>query len=84
MPNQKEYPRTKEGSKIAKIVVDRDLCIAASSCIPPSPETFKLDEENKAVVIDANAAEDDAIITAAQSCPTKAILLFDSEGNQIN
>ena len=84
MPNQDEYPRTKEGSKIAKIVVDRDLCIAAQSCIPPSPETFKLDEENKAVVIDANAAEDDAIITAAQSCPTKAILLFDKEGNQIN
>lgn len=84
MANQKEYPRSKEGSKIAKIVVDRDLCIAAQSCIPPAPETFKIDEESKAEVMDANAAEDEALIAAAQACPTKAILLFDSEGNQIN
>ncbi|MFH1354417.1 MAG: ferredoxin [bacterium] len=84
MPNKKEYPRSKEGSNIAKIVVDRDLCIAAQSCLAPAPGTFEIDGENKAIVIDANAVDDDALILAAQSCPTRAILLFDKEGRQLN
>jgi len=83
MANQKEYPRTKEGSNIGKIVVDRDLCIGAASCIAVTPATFELNGENKAIVIDANAADDKTLKMAAQSCPTKAILLFDKEGKQI-
>lgn len=84
MPNQKEYSRNKEKSNITKIVVDRDLCIAAQSCLAPAPGTFEIDDESKAVVIDANAVDDDALMLAAQSCPTKAILLFDKEGKQLN
>lgn len=84
MPNQKEYIRHKEGSNIAKIVVDRDLCIGAQSCIAPGGGTFAINGENKAIVIDANAVDDEALMLAAQSCPTKAILLFDKEGKQLN
>lgn len=80
---KQEYIRTKEGSNISKIVVDRDLCIGAASCVATSPQTYKLDDENKAVVIDPNTAGDDELMMAAQSCPTKAILLFDKEGKQI-
>ncbi len=83
MANQKEYPRNKEGSNISKIVIDRDLCIAAQSCIAPGVSTYQLDEENKIVVVDPNAVDDDALIASAQACPTKAILLFDKEGKQI-
>ncbi len=83
MPNKQEYLRNKEGSKIGKIVIDRDLCIGAASCIAVSSETYKLDEENKAVVMDPNLIDDDTLLMSAQSCPTKAILLFDKEGNQI-
>ena len=83
MANQKEYPRVKDGSNIGKIVVDRDLCIGVASCIQVAPAVFELDGENKAVVIDANAVDDETLKQAAQSCPTKAILLFDKEGKQI-
>ncbi|MGC9599175.1 MAG: ferredoxin [Minisyncoccia bacterium] len=86
MANQSEYQRTKEGSKIAKIVVDNDLCIGAASCIAVAGTTFELSAENKAVVIagsGANAADDETLILAAQSCPTQAILLFDAAGNKI-
>ena len=83
MSNQKEYLRDKEGSQIGKIVVDRDLCIGAASCIAMATETFELDSENKAITMDANAEDDDTLMSAAESCPTKAILLFDKEGNQI-
>ncbi len=82
MANQ-EYKRNKADSKIGKIVVDRELCIAAGSCVAVTNETFKLDEESKAVVINPDAVDDETLIMAAQSCPTKAILLFDKDGKQI-
>lgn len=69
--------------KIGKIVVDRNLCIGAASCIAVAPGVFELDSENKAVVYNDKGADDETILLAAQSCPTQAILLFDEEGNQI-
>ncbi|MCX6716526.1 MAG: ferredoxin [Candidatus Taylorbacteria bacterium] len=83
MANTKEYIRNKEGSKISKVVVDRDLCIGAASCIAVSGATYELDGENKAIVIDPNAVDDTTLVMSAESCPTKAILLFDKEGKQV-
>ena len=83
MANTKEYARNKEGSNISKIVVDRDLCIGAASCIAVSGATYELDNENKAVVLDPNAIDDETLIMSAESCPTKAILLFDKGGKQV-
>lgn len=83
MSETREYPRTKEGSAISKIVIDRDLCISAISCIAVSDATFQLDEESKVVAIDPNAADDATLMAAAESCPTKAILLFDTAGKQV-
>jgi len=83
MANQKEYVRNKVDSSISKIVIDRDLCIGAASCIAVSGSTFELDNENKAVVIGADTADDETLKMAAESCPTKAILLFDKSGKQI-
>ncbi|OGN09381.1 MAG: hypothetical protein A3C61_00770 [Candidatus Yanofskybacteria bacterium RIFCSPHIGHO2_02_FULL_39_10] len=84
MANQKEYLRNRADSKIGKIVIDRDLCIGAASCIAVSSAVYELDNENKVVVIDPNAIDDETLILSAESCPTKAILLFDKEGNQIS
>jgi ferredoxin len=83
MANQKEYLRDRVDSLIGKVVVDRDLCISAASCIAVAPMVFELDPESKAVVIDANIVDDETLMMAAQSCPTKAILLFDKAGNQV-
>lgn len=69
--------------KIARIYVDRDLCIGAASCVAIAPGVFALDEENKATVINEKGADDETILLAAQSCPTRAIVLFDEQGNQI-
>ena len=70
-------------TKIGKIVVDRNLCIGAASCIAVAPGVFELDAENKAVVYNDKGTDDETILLAAQSCPTQAILIFDEEGNQI-
>ena len=73
----------KKPVKIGKIVVDRNLCIGAASCIAVAPGVFELDSENKAVVYNDKGADDETILLAAKSCPTQAILLFDEQGNQI-
>jgi ferredoxin len=83
MSNLKEYPRNRVDSKIGKIVIDRDLCIGAASCLAVSGTTYELDGENKAVVTGADSADDATLTMSAESCPTKAILLFDKEGKQV-
>lgn len=69
--------------KIGRIYVDRDLCIGAASCVAVAPGVFQLDGENKAFVVDEHGADQETIMLAAQSCPTRAIFLYDEEGNQI-
>ena len=69
--------------KIAKIEIDRELCIGAATCVALAPGVFALDKENKAYVFDANGADAEAIRLAAESCPTKAISLFDEAGNRM-
>lgn len=78
-----ELGRSPQGKKVAKIVVDRELCIGSASCVAIAPGVFALDEENKAYVINKEGADNETIIAAAKSCPTKAILLYDEDGRQI-
>ena len=80
------------------IKVDPDLCIGAASCVTIAPDTFQLNEENKAWVLDhgknpegnkyertveVTEEEKEEIILGAQSCPTLAVYVFDEEGKQI-
>lgn len=81
-----------------RIVVDPDLCIGAASCVTIAPETFQMNVENKAEVLDHGTAPDgpayertievseeerDTIMLGAQSCPTLAITIFDEAGAQL-
>ncbi len=66
-------------SKKFKITVDRNLCIGAASCVALAMKTFELDSENKAIVIDEGGDEAETIKLAAESCPTKAIILENIE-----
>jgi ferredoxin len=83
MANLKEYPRNRADSKIGKIAIDRDLCIGAASCLAVAGTTYELDGENKVIVTGADAADDATLMMSAESCPTKAILLFDKDGKQV-
>lgn len=74
---------TQTPKKIAKIVVDREMCIGAASCVAVAGRTFYVDEENRAVVIEPWGDDDEMIEMAAQSCPVLAIKLIDNDGNQI-
>src|SRR3989339_512386 len=42
-----------------RVMVDPDLCIGAASCVTIAPETFQLNEENKAWVFDHGQEPED-------------------------
>ncbi|MFH1711854.1 MAG: ferredoxin [Patescibacteria group bacterium] len=80
------------------IKVDPDLCIGAASCVTVDSNTFELNDENKAEVLDHGQApnqptyertievteeEKENIILAAQSCPTLAVFVYDEDGKQL-
>ena len=66
-----------------KVRVDRDLCIGVGNCVAYAPTVFKLDDENKAVVLDPSSVDDETLLEAAESCPENAIIVEDDEGNQL-
>lgn len=80
-----------------QVYVDRDLCIGAAPCVSVAPKVFELDDEAKAIVlpdaieaendnkirIKTEAADDDTLLMAAQSCPVQAIFVYDDDGKQI-
>lgn len=66
-----------------KVRVDRDLCIGVGNCVVIAPTVFKLDQENKAIVLDPSSADDQALLEAAESCPENAIIIEDDQGRQL-
>jgi ferredoxin len=67
-----------------KVQVIRSQCIGAASCVAIAPGTFQLDDETKAVIQEKSEDIEDNILLAAQSCPTKAIVIIDSDtGEQV-
>ena len=65
-----------------EVRVDRSKCISAASCVAIAPRVFALDEENLAKVISQDGEDDDTKLLAAQSCPTGAITVIDTETGQ--
>ncbi len=66
-----------------KVRVDRELCIGISNCVAIAPTVFKLDDENKAAVLDPGSVVEETLMEAAESCPQNAIIVEDDEGNQL-
>ena len=64
--------------------IDRDLCIGAATCTAIAPQTFNLDNEAKAIIIESAGADDDeAVLEGAKACPVAAIQLVDGAGKQV-
>ena len=66
------------------VEVDHGVCIGAAPCTAMAPNTFALDDDNKAAIL-ATVDQDDqeTILNAARSCPVSAIRIKDESGNQI-
>ncbi len=66
-----------------KVKVDRERCIGVSNCVAIAPEVFKLDDQNKAEVLDPGSVDEDTLMEAARSCPENAVVIEDDDGNQL-
>lgn len=75
--------KIRAGGKIRRIVVDRQACIGARSCVVVAPGVFQMDDENLAYVTDPDGTDEEIILMAAQSCPVLAVRLYDEDGKQI-
>lgn len=68
------------------IRIDEGICVSNSVCVSLVPKVFQLKKQEAptifapvACVIDPSGADNDAIIQAAQMCPTGAIIIEDAE-----
>ena len=76
-------PQVKQIGKY-KVAIIRDKCIGAASCVAIAPKVFDLDEEQIAVILSQDGNDDETKLLAAQSCPTMAIIVTDTEtGKQV-
>jgi molecular chaperone DnaJ len=64
-----------------QIIVEPSLCMAFGSCETLAPKVFVVEKDKifnpKAKVISEVGEDFDTILAAAQTCPTKAILIID-------
>jgi ferredoxin len=65
------------------ITINKVRCIGSGDCVETAPTVFQLDAEGKSEVIDASGAPDASILSAARSCPVKAITVVDEAGAQL-
>src|SRR4029453_6512492 len=55
------------------INIDRERCMGSGNCAFHAPNTFDLDDEMKAIVIDPGGNSEDKISLAVDGCPPLAI-----------
>ena len=65
-----------------KTTVDKAKCISSGDCVETAPKVFAFDADGKSEVIDPAGAADRVIISAARSCPVKAITVVDEESGE--
>jgi ferredoxin len=62
-----------------RIDIDLLTCVGFAECMKTAPGVFRLDEfMNQSTVVDANGADEDTVLQAAQACPVSAISLYDA------
>lgn len=62
-----------------KVVIDKDKCIGAGTCVSLADLTFKLGEvDHKVELIDQDGNSDEEKLLAAQACPVMAIKIINT------
>lgn len=61
-----------------RIEINRDVCVGDGLCREHAPDTFKIDPDQKVVVVDPGGDRPEYIKDAAKRCRMEAITLFDA------
>ncbi len=62
-----------------RICIDREECIGDGVCVDEAPETFALDDDEKAYLLEKSKDARAQILAAAESCPVDIITVEDKE-----
>ena len=65
-----------------KICVDRDECIGDGLCVDEAPETFEMDDDAKAIVLENSTDELENILDAAKACPLDIIIVEEKDSGK--
>ena len=60
-----------------KITIDTEECIGDGACVDAAPETFVLDDDSKAVLLEGSTDSREKILEAAETCPVDVIIIED-------
>jgi ferredoxin len=62
-----------------RIDIDLLTCVGFAECMKTAPGVFQVDEfMNQSTVVNADGADDDTVLRAAEACPVSAISLYDA------
>ena len=67
-----------------EIRVDRSVCMGSGQCSWYAPNTFDQDDETIAIVVDPQGDPAEAIQTAVDSCPTRALSIVAAAGSTVD
>jgi ferredoxin len=72
------------GNAMAKyrIEIDREECLGDGLCCDEAENTFEMDDEDKARVVNPDGDSPEDVHSAAENCPVDAIRLFDAESGK--
>ena len=62
-----------------KISIDCDECIGDGACVEAAPETFALNDDEKAILLEGSTESRETILDAAEQCPVDIITVEDKE-----
>ena len=67
-----------------RVTIDQDECMSVGRCVADFPAGFGFDDEELAMVL-ATVGElsDQQLLRAARNCPSRAIMVLDAGGNQV-
>ena len=60
-----------------RLEIESDDCMSSGKCVADYPNVFEFDDEELATL------SDDEIIRVARNCPSRAILVFDENGDNV-
>jgi len=75
--------RETDDGEIRRVVIDREACIGAASCVVVAEQLYQMDDGNLAYIVDPESHDQDTILLSAQACPVLAIHLYTKEGKKI-
>ncbi|MYI56924.1 MAG: ferredoxin, partial [Acidimicrobiia bacterium] len=67
-----------------RVEIDQDECMSVGRCVADFPAGFAFDDDELATVLPTAAGlSAQHLLRAARNCPSRAIMVFDADGNQV-